>query len=195
MLRGRRWLDVPTSHRDPRRSSVFRHKNDDAGAAPANVYQMRQQLFAIGDDFWIENGAGQRAFKVDGKALRLRKTLILEDAAGAERYKIQEKMLHVRDTMEIEGAAGRVATVKKALISPLRERYDVSFDAGGAWKIQGNIVDHQYKIENDAGEIAEVGKKWFRVRDTYGIQVSPGHDDALVLAVAIVVDAMSHPRK
>jgi len=29
----------------------------------------------------------------------------------------------------------------------------------------------------------------------YGIQVSPGHDDALVLAVAIVVDAMSHPRK
>jgi uncharacterized protein YxjI len=174
---------------------MFRHKSDDAGAPPANVYQMRQQLFAIGDDFWIENGAGQRVFKIDGKALRLRKTLILEDAAGAERYRIQEKMLHVRDTMEIEGAAGRVATVKKALISPLRERYEVSFDAGGAWKVQGNIVDHQYKIENDAGEIAEVGKKWFRVRDTYGIQVSPGHDDALVLAVAIVVDAMSHPRK
>jgi uncharacterized protein YxjI len=156
---------------------------------------MRQQLFAIGDDFWIENGAGRRVFKVDGKALRLRKTLILEDAAGAERYRIQEKMLHVRDTMEIEGAAGRVATVKKALISPLRERYDVSFDAGGSWKVQGNIVDHQYKVENDAGEIAEVGKKWFRVRDSYGIQVSPGHDDALVLAVVIVVDAMSHPRK
>jgi uncharacterized protein YxjI len=195
MLRGRRWLDVPTSHRDPRRSSVFRHKNDDAGAAPANVYQMRQQLFAIGDDFWIENGAGHRVFKVVGKALRLRKTLILEDATGAERYKFQEKMLHIRDTMEIEGAAGRVATVKKAFISPLRERYDVSFESGGAWKVQGNIVDHQYKIENDAGEIAEVGKKWFRVRDTYGIQVSPGHDDALVLAVAIVVDAMSHPRK
>jgi uncharacterized protein YxjI len=156
---------------------------------------MRQQLFAIGDDFWIENGAGQRVFKVDGKALRLRKTLILEDAGGAERYKIQEKMLHIRDTMEIEGATGRVATVKKALISPLRERYDVNFDSGDAWKVQGNIVDHQYKIENDAGEIAEVGKKWFRVRDTYGIKVSAGHDDALVVAVAIVVDAMSHRSK
>ena len=104
-------------------------------------------------------------------------------------------MLHIRDTMEIEGAAGRVATVKKALISPLRERYDVSFEAGGEWKVQGNIVDHQYKIESDDGKIAEVGKKWFRVRDTYGIQVAPGQDDALVLAVAIVVDAMSHPRK
>jgi uncharacterized protein YxjI len=174
---------------------MLRRKHDDEGAPPASVYQMRQQLFAIGDDFWIENGAGQRVFKVDGKALRLRKTLILEDAAGAERYKIQDKMLHIRDTMEIEGAAGRVATVKKALISPLRERYAVNHESGGAWKVQGNIVDHQYKIEDDAGEIAEVGKKWFRVRDTYGIQVRPGHDDALVLAVAIVVDAMSHPRK
>jgi uncharacterized protein YxjI len=174
---------------------VFRHKQDDAGAASANVYQMRQQMFAIGDDFWIENGAGQRVFKVDGKALRLRKTLILQDAAGVERYKIQEKLVHIRDTMEIEGASGRVATVKKALISPLRERYDVHFDAGGEWKVQGNIVDHEYKIESDAGPIGEVGKKWFRVRDTYGIQVSPGHDDALVLAVAIVVDAMAHPAR
>ncbi len=174
---------------------MFRRHHEEAGAPPASVYQMRQKLFAIGDDFWIENGSGQRAFKVDGKALRLRKTLILEDAAGVERYKIQEKMLHVRDTMEIEGAAGRVATVKKALISPLRERYDVHFDAGGEWKVQGNIVDHEYEIESDAGKVGEVGKKWFRVRDTYGIQVSPGQDDALVLAVAIVVDAMAHPTK
>jgi uncharacterized protein YxjI len=172
-----------------------RHGGGDAGAATANVYQMRQQMFAIGDDFWIETGAGQRVFKVDGKALRLRKTLVLEDAGGAERYKIQEKLMHIRDTMEIEGPSGRVATVKKALISPLRERYEVHFDNGSEWKVQGNIVDHEYEIESDAGKLAEVGKKWFRVRDTFGIEVSPGQDDALVLAVAIVVDAMSHPTR
>jgi uncharacterized protein YxjI len=173
---------------------MFR-RHQEAGAPPTSTYQMRQRMFAIGDDFWIENSAGQRVFKVDGKALRLRKTLVLQDAAGVERYKIQEKLVHIRDTMEIEGATGRIATVKKALISPLRERYDVAFDAGGAWKVQGNIVDHEYKIENDAGKIAEVGKKWFRVRDTYGIQVAPGQDDALVIAVAIVVDQMAHPTK
>jgi len=173
---------------------MFR-RHQGADAPPASTYQMRQRMFAIGDDFWIENSAGQRVFKVDGKALRLRKTLILEDAAGVERYKIQEKLVHIRDTMEIEGATGRIAAVKKALISPLRERYDVTFDAGGEWKVQGNIVDHEYKIESDAGPIAEVGKKWFRVRDTYGIQVAPGQDDALVIAVAIVVDQMAHPAK
>jgi uncharacterized protein YxjI len=101
----------------------------------------------------------------------------------------------VREVMTIETEAGTVATVKKALISPLRERYDVAFEAGGEWTVQGNIVDHQYEIEGPAGKIAEVGKQWFRVRDTYGVQIGPNQDDALVLAVAIVVDAMAHPAR
>jgi uncharacterized protein YxjI len=172
---------------------MFRNRHEDH--AGANVYQMHQRIFAIGDDFWIENGAGQRVFKVDGKALRIRKTLVLEGADGRELYTIKEKLVTVRDVMEIKRGDDRVATVKKALISPLRERYDVNLDAGGEWKVQGNIVDHQYEIEGPNGKIAEVGKKWFRVRDTYGVQVEAGNDDALVLAVAIVVDQMAHPTR
>ena len=57
----------------------------------ANTYQMKQKIMAIGDDFWIENGAGQRVYKVDGKALRIRKTLHLQDAAGNDKYLIKEK--------------------------------------------------------------------------------------------------------
>jgi uncharacterized protein YxjI len=134
-------------------------------------------------------------FKVDGKALRVRKTLILEGAGGQELYKIQERLVTIRDTMEIEGPNGTVATVKKALITPLRERYTVSLASGGEWQVQGNIVDHEYEISGPSGKVGEVGKKWFRIADTYGIEVAPGQDDALVVAVTIVVDAMSHPAR
>ena len=174
---------------------MFR-RGDRGGDAPGpNVYQMKQQMLSIGDDFWIENGAGQRVFKVDGKVLRIRKTLHLQDASGNDRYLIKEKLVSIRDVMTIESGAGPVATVKKALISPLRERYNVELAAGGEWKVQGNIVDHQYEIDGPDGKIAEVAKKWFRLRDTYGVQVEPGQDDALVLAVTIVVDTMSHPTR
>jgi uncharacterized protein YxjI len=37
-------------------------------------YKMRQRMLSIGDDFWIETDRGDRAFKVDGKALRLRRS-------------------------------------------------------------------------------------------------------------------------
>jgi uncharacterized protein YxjI len=174
---------------------MFRHHDEGRGGTPANVYQMHQQMFSIGDDYWIENGAGQRAFKVDGKALRMRKTLILEAPDGREIYRIQEKLVTIRDEMEIDGPSGKVARVKKKLISPLREHFDVHLEGGGEWAVQGKITDHEYRIEAGGVKIAEVGKKWFRVRDTYGIEVSPGQDDALVMAVAIVVDAMAHPAK
>ena len=97
--------------------------------------------------------------------------------------------------MTIERGDQTIATVRKALISPLRERYNVEFAGGAEWRVQGNIVDHEYRMEDDGGQVAEVGKKWFRVRDTYGIDVAPNRDAALVIAVAIVVDSMSHPHR
>src|SRR5215467_14433788 len=89
--------------------------------AGGTKYRMREKLFAIGDDFWIENEEGERAFKVDGKALRIRQTFVLEDPSGVELFSIQEKKLSVRDKMEIERGGHTVATVKKALVSPLRD--------------------------------------------------------------------------
>jgi uncharacterized protein YxjI len=52
----------------------FRHRGLDGP-----TFQMRQKMMAIGDDFWIEDDAGNKVFKVNGKALRMRETFILED--------------------------------------------------------------------------------------------------------------------
>jgi uncharacterized protein YxjI len=152
---------------------------------------MQEKLFAIGDDFWVENEGGQRAFKVNGKAFRVRDTLVLESPRGEELYSIQEKMVRVRDTMDIERDGRQVATVKKALITPLRERFSIDVDGGDDMEAKGNILDHEYKIERGGDEIAEVSRRWFRVRDTYGVDIKPGQDDALVLAVVVCIDQMT----
>ena len=155
-------------------------------------YQMRQKLASIGDDFWIEDAQGQKVFKVDGKALRVRSTLIFEDADGHELAKIQERKLRVKDTMEIEGPGGEtLATIKKALIAPLRERWTVKVGNGPDLEVQGNILDHEYKIEQGRDTVAEISKKWFRVRDTYGVEIAAGQNDIVILAVTAAVDQMA----
>ena len=155
-------------------------------------YRMREKMFAVGDDFWIENEEGERAFKVDGKALRIRDTLVLEDASsGGELYEIQEKKLSVRDKMEIERGGATVATVKKALITPLRDRFSIEVEGGDDMEAKGNIVDHEYEIERGGDKVAEVSKRWFRVRDTYGIEIRADQDDALILAVSVCIDQMA----
>ena len=153
-------------------------------------YRMREKMFAIGDDFWIENDAGERVFKVNGKALRVRETFILEDPSGQELFKIQEKKLSIRDRMEVERGGETVATIKKALVTPLRDRYSIDIAGGSDMEAKGNIVDHEYKVERDGDTVAEISKRWFRVRDTYGIEIAPGQDDALILAITVCVDQM-----
>jgi uncharacterized protein YxjI len=160
----------------------------------ATRYQMRQRMISIGDDYVIENDRGERVFKLDGKALRIRKTIRFEDMDGHELAKIQERMLHIKDTMEIEGPDGnRIALVKKAMITPLRERWIAKVEDGPDLHTHGNIVDHEYTIERDGDKVAEVSKRWFRVRDTYGVEVFPGENEVLILAIVAVIDTMAHP--
>jgi uncharacterized protein YxjI len=166
---------------------LLRRRDEAAGTR----YQMREKVFAIGDDFWVETEGGERAFKVDGKALRVRSTFVLESASGEELFKIQEKEVRVRDTMDIEHDGDTVATIKKALVSPLRDRFSIDIKDGGDLSAKGNIVDHEYEIERDGEKIAEISKRWFRIRDTYGIEVAPGENDALIVAVAVCIDEMA----
>ncbi len=151
---------------------------------------MREKLLSIGDDYWIENEAGERAFKVDGKAVRVRDTFVLRDASGAEVAKIQERKLAVRDSMKIERAGGD-ATVHKALVG-LRDRFKIDVDGGQDLSAHGNLVDHEYEIESDGDQVATVSKKWFRVRDSYGVDIQPGEDDVLILAITVCIDALTH---
>lgn len=186
--------------RDDRQERREERRDGGLGAGPAaggrTHYQMRQKMFAIGDDFWIENDRGERVYKVDGKALRIRSTLVLEDRNGREVAKIQERMLRVKDSMEIEDAGGqRVGMVKKALITPIRERWVVKIKDGPDLDVQGNILDHEYTIGEGRDKVAEVSKKWFRVRDSYGIEIEPGQDDAVILMIAVAIDEMAHPSR
>jgi uncharacterized protein YxjI len=161
------------------------------GGEPPLGYQMREKLIDIGDDFWVETADGQRAFKVDGKALRLRNTLNLEDPQGRVLYQIQERMLRLRDTMAIERDGQTIATVRKALVNVLRARFTIDLAAGGDMEARGNFLDHEYEISQDGHRVAEVSKKWLRVRDTYAVEVEPGQDDALILAITVCLDQMS----
>jgi uncharacterized protein YxjI len=156
----------------------------------ARRFQMQEKLIAIGDDYWITDDRGERVFKVNGKAARIRDTWVLEDVRGNEVASIRERKLSIRDAIKIE-VGGREAIVKKALVG-IRDRFHVEVEHGEDLTVKGNIVDHEYEIERDGAKIAEVSKKWLRVRDTYGVEVRDAAATVLVLAVTVAVDALAH---
>ena len=168
-----------------------RAREQPEGAPAGTRYLLREKLLTLGDDFWIENDRGERIFLVDDKVLRVRDTVVFKDANGRELLKLQKRLLRARDTMAIERGGDRVATVKKALITPLRDRFTVDVEGGAQLDVEGNILDHEYQVTRDGIPVANISKRWFRVRDTYGVAVVPGQDDALILAVTVCIDHLT----
>ncbi len=155
---------------------LFRGRDDE----PHQKFQMREKMIAIGDDYWIEDESGDKVFKVNGKALGSATRGSSRTPAGNTVAEIQEKKLSVRDKIKIELPGGRSASVKKAMIG-IRERFHVEVNDGPDMKVHGNIVDHEYEIERDGDKIAEISKKWFRIRDTYGVEIFDTKETVLVL--------------
>jgi uncharacterized protein YxjI len=165
----------------------LRHRSDEP---VGERFLMRQKLLAIGDDFWIENDRGERAYKVNGKALRVRQTFVLENTAGDEIARLKERKLSIRDKIAVERYGNTAATVHKALVG-IRARFAIDVENGADMKAHGNIVDHEYEIERDGDTVATISKKWFRIRDFYGVDVAAGEDVPLILAITVAIDSLT----
>jgi len=156
---------------------------------------MTQKLVAIGDDYYVENEAGEQAYVIDGKALRVRDTLRMRDLQTGDEYRIQEKLARVRNTMTIRKNGELAAVVKKAVVSPIRERFTILVPGLPNIHVKGNVLDHEYRMMCDGEPVAEISKQWFRVRDAYGIEVAPGMDAGLAVACTVALDMMVNPAR
>ena len=64
-------------------------------------------------------------------------------------------------------------------------------EGGPDLKAHGNIVDHEYEIERDGDTVAHISKKWFRVRDSYGVEIGKDEDVSLLLAVVVALESLT----
>lgn len=142
----------------------------------------------MGEDYWIEDEQGHKAFLVDGKAMRLRDTFELKGPDGRVLIDIHEKMFALRDTMVIERGDEALAKIKRKRLSLLRNHYRVELVDGTELDVSGKILDREFVVEYDGEMLAHISRRWLRVRDTYGVDViREDADPALLIAIAVCV--------
>jgi uncharacterized protein YxjI len=155
-------------------------------------YLVRERIFGIGDDFWIEDERGNKAFLVDGKSLRVRQTFELKNPEGAVVAVIRRKVFALRATMTVERDGQVLAEVAKKRLTFFRDRFRASLAGGEKLTVHGNVLDREYDITYGDALLARISRKWFRVRDTYAVEIArPDADTAMLLSVAVCVDALT----
>jgi len=140
---------------------------------------MRQRLFAIGQDFYINNAAGQPCFKIDGKVRLVKESLKFRDMQGNLLYKLDEKVIRIRESFDILNANAQVvAKVHNAIFDPLRERFTIEIPGGQDMMTMGKAIWAQYDIQRGQKPVAKISKQFSWIgRDQYVVDVSQGEDD------------------
>ncbi len=155
-------------------------------------FQMRQRLISIGEDYGIKDERGHTAFQVDGKVLRIRETFVIKDTEGNEAATVKQKLIALRETMTIERDGKVIASVRKAFIRLLRDKFVIDVKGAADMTATGSFLEHDYTIRRGSREVATISKRWFSIRDTYGIEIEPGEDIGLILGIAVIIDEVTH---
>jgi uncharacterized protein YxjI len=153
-------------------------------------YQMKQELWALGDDFTIKDERGNDTFLVDGKAFSVGDKLSFQDMAGNELAYISQKLLSFKKRYDIYRGDQLFAHVVKELTF-FKDAYTVDIPGPNDYEVKGNFWDHEYQFVRQGQEVAHVSKAFFTWSDTYGIDIIAGEDDITILATAVVVDLVN----
>lgn len=159
------------------------------------VYQMRQDLFRVGDDYTIRDASGRERYYVDGKALTVGAKLSFQDMNGHELLWIEQKLFRWGKTFEIQRGGKVIALVHKKPFTFLKARFTVDVPGPDDLEAEGNLTNHEYVFTRHGKRVAEVSKRWFDLGDLYGIDIAEGEDDVLLLAAAVVVDQCCHEKR
>ena len=155
-------------------------------------YLMKQKLFCWGDDFRIQNEAGEDVFFVDGRAFSIGDKLSFQDMAGNELAFIRQKLLSWGPTYEIQRDGQLAAVVKKELFTFFRCRFMIDVPGPDDLEAEGNFLDMEYTFSRGGTTVAEVSKRWFTFTDTYGVDIADDEDPVLILASTVVIDMVCH---
>jgi uncharacterized protein YxjI len=150
---------------------------------------MRNKLLSIGGDSMIKDGRGHDVYFVDGAAISIGRRLTIKDLKGHELATIQQELLTIAPKFEIHIKDGIKAHVSMNILS-LTDRLKIDVPGSNDLEAHGNIFHHEYDIDRRGHRVARISKALISVTDSYAIDTEDDEDQVLLLACAVVIDAI-----
>ena len=159
-------------------------------AAQLQTFVLNQKLISLTGDLWIEDGAGNHAFEVDGKILSMHGTHVLKDLNGQPLYEISKPLApHLHKTIEIKREGKVSATVQEAIFHLGGDKFQITLAGGQELTVHGNWSNRVFQVKDQAGQVViNASRMWFSIRDAYGIQIALGFEVPLGLAICVALE-------
>ncbi|MGB3617374.1 MAG: LURP-one-related family protein [Catalinimonas sp.] len=157
-------------------------------------YRIKERFWSLGDNFYIENEAGERAYRVKGKVFSWGDKLSFQDAHGEELAFISQKLISLRPKYTISRGGETFAEVTKEF-TWLRRKFTLDVPGPNDYTITGSFWEHEFEFVRSGQTVATVSKRLVSLRDSYGVKIAPGEDEVAILCTCIVIDQVLHDDK
>jgi uncharacterized protein YxjI len=149
-------------------------------------YLVQERILATGGDFWVTDEQGNHVYFISGQTMGASQTFDLRDKSGAFVASVRKERWGSRDTMNIGRDGAMIARVQRAAFSPVHHRSVIKLASGGELEATGNFLERESEIRSGDAVLAKISRSL--LHDRYAVDVSPGQDDALMIAIAISMD-------
>lgn len=157
-----------------------------------NRYILQQKFFTIKDRYDVTDERGQVRFSIRGKFFSIGKKFWLSDPYGRDIYFVKQRLFRLLARYDVIQGDNTVGKIKKRL-SLFSKRLKVTSDYG-TYKVKGNIFAWDFKITDEAGNlVGNVSKSILRIADKYTVDIY--NNDPFILAVAVSLDSIYHPKR
>ncbi len=155
------------------------------------LYRLREKIWSLRDTYTIMDETGAPVYSVKGKFLSWGDQLDFRDATGNDLFRISQTLISLRPHYRILRGSETIAEVTKEW-SWLRKKFTLDVPGPNDYRITGSFWEYEFTFERGGRVVAEASKRFFSLRDTYGVSITDGEDDALILATVVVIDLVLH---
>ncbi|MEI6887309.1 MAG: LURP-one-related family protein [bacterium] len=147
---------------------------------------LQQKVFSFTTQFSIKDEIGNDKYFVKGELISLGKRLHLLNASNQEIALVAQQLLTFLPKFKVFVNNFEVAEIVKEF-TILKPKYKIN---GLNWTIDGDFFGHDYQILNGGSPIVSIHKKWMSWGDSYEVEIVPGTDEIMALAVVLAIDSV-----
>jgi uncharacterized protein YxjI len=155
---------------------------------------MKKKIMSLHEHYDFEDRNGKKLGEGDGNLFQLpaKFSVVSADSMGnkgSEVMHINGKVLTIRHEFDFFDPSGKLlGSMKKKIAKFIGEEYWIEKDGQEIMKVNGNFVEHDYKMTVNGAPVAQVHKNWVTVRDQFGVSITGDIDHRLVIGAVIVVE-------
>jgi uncharacterized protein YxjI len=164
------------------------------------VFILKEKLVSIKDKGNIMNQKQEIIGFFEGKAIKIANTYRIRDVDDNALLTLHEKLASARSTYKFyKGGETNedklIGKLKKKIVSVLPKYWFENPEGNKLLSMKGNINALKYKILQNKNQIAEISKKLFKIKGTYGVKISDDVSDEIVLLILGIVISLHHEKE